>query len=133
MKNGVKITETKFYTTPNRVIVCELKCDMQLLNHPSFYYINDRMWKRKFPRVNFRGEFTVKAKARCHSTDTYDERRGKMIAESRAKTKMFSIAERIYKECSRELHKVFMTCTMSKNACAEARDKEEIHVKELCV
>lgn len=133
MKNGVKITETKFYTTPNGVVICELECDMQLYKHPSYYYINDRMWKPKFPKVNYKGEFTVRAKARCHSTDTYDERRGKMIAESRAKAKMFGIAERVYEECSKALYKVSVTCATSKAACAEARDGEETHVKELCV
>lgn len=45
------------------------------------------MKNRVMINVSYDGEFTVKAKARCNNTDTFDEKKGKMIAESRAKAK----------------------------------------------
>lgn len=134
MRNGVMIVNTKFNVdAENKVVVCELKCDLQLEKHPAWLVINPSMWEKKFPDIGFDGGFTVKAKARCNSIDTFDEKKGKMIAESRAKAKMFSVASRVWKSCAEALHIAAVKCGLTSGACSEAENIEENHVKELAV
>lgn len=134
MRNRVMITDTKFHVdAENKVVICELKVDMQMHKHPAWIAIDSTMWKKKFPNVSYDGEFTVKAKARCNNTDTFDEKKGKMIAESRAKAKMFSIAQRVWGECYKALACYAAECSRSIQACFEAKRIEENHVKELSV
>lgn len=134
MRNRVMITDTKFHVdAESKVVICELKVDMQIHKHPAWIAINGIMWKKKFPNVSYDGEFTVKAKARCNNTDTFDEKKGKMIAESRAKAKMFSIAQRVWGECYKALIRYAAECSWSTQACFEAKRIEENHAKELSV
>lgn len=134
MKNRVLITDTKFHVdTENKVVVCELKVDMQIYKNPAYYAINGNMWRKKLPHVNWDGQFTVRAKARCNASDTFDETVGKRIAESRAKAKMFSIAQRVWGECYKVLTCYAAECSRSIQACLEAKRIEENHVKELSV
>ena len=134
MRNRVKIVNTKFNVdAENKVVVCELECDLQLEKHPAWMMINPSMWEKKFPDIGFDGEYTVKAKARCNNIDTFDEKKGKMIAESRAKAKMFSVASRVWKSCAEALHIAAAKCVFTSNACSEAENIEENHVKELAV
>lgn len=131
MKNRVLITGTKFHVdTENKVVVCELKCDLQMSRHPAWIALGKEMWKKKFPNVNW-GMFTVKAKARCNDIDTFNERKGKMIAESRAKAKMFNIASRVWKECYNKFAHYAIECSGSAEAYLAAKRIEENHVKEL--
>lgn len=128
------IVNTKFNVdAENKVVVCELECDLQLEKHPAWLVINPSMWGKKFPDIGYDGEFTVKAKARCNSQDTFDEKKGKMIAESRAKAKMFSVASRVWKSCTEALHIAAAKCGITSDACSEAENIEENHVKELAV
>lgn len=132
MKNRVLITGTKFHVdTENKVVVCELKVDMQIHKHPAWIAINSTMWKKKFPNVSCDGEFTVKAKARCNNTDTFDEKKGKRIAESRAKAKMFNIAWKVWRECEDALVDMAQECQKTSQACVTAMDIELNHVLEL--
>lgn len=134
MRNRVKIVNTKFNVdAENKVVVCELECDLQLEKHPAWLVINPSMWEKKFPNIGFDGKFTVKAKARCNNIDTFDEKKGKMIAESRAKAKMFRIAGRLYLCCKRALEGASDSCLTTASACADAVVIEENHVKELAV
>lgn len=131
MRNRVKIIESKFHLdTENKVVVCELKCDMQMEKHPAWYVICNDMWDSKFPKVKG-GVFTVKAVARCNSTDIFNVETGKRIAESRAKAKMFNISSRIYELCSDALTKFANECTKSAVACEQAMMVENNHVLEL--
>lgn len=132
MRNRVMITDTKFYVdTENKVVVCELKVDMQMHKHPAWIAIDNTMWKKKFPNVSYDGEFTVKAKARCNNTDTFDETVGKRIAESRAKAKMFKIASRVWATCREALTDMAGRCHVSSVACDHAEMVENNHVLEL--
>lgn len=132
MRNRVRITETKFHVdTTNKVVVCELECDMQMHKHPAWPIIDSTMWKKKFPNVSYDGEFTVKAKARCNASDTFDETIGKRIAESRAKTKMFKTASKVWRLCSEELSKLSKQCALSAASCIDSMFIEHKHVKEL--
>lgn len=134
MRNRVMITDTKFHVdAENKVVVCELKCDLQMPKHPSWIVLQDDMYRRKFPNVGYSGEFTVKAKARCNNIDTFDEKKGKMIAESRAKAKMFNIAWRVWRECEDALADLAQECQKTSQACVKAMDIELNHVRELSV
>lgn len=134
MRNRVMITDTKFHVdAENKVVICELKVDMQMHKHPAWIAIDSTMWKKKFPNVSYDGEFTVKAKARCNNTDTFDEKKGKMIAESRAKAKMFNIAWRVWRECEDALADLAQECQKTSQACVKAMDIELNHVRELSV
>lgn len=96
MKTKVK-TESKFIVKPeNKVVVCNMKVDMQLMNSECWNHIDCDWWATKAPKVNHFGEFTVTAIARCNSEDTFDEATGKKIAESRAKAKAFKTAKNVW-------------------------------------
>lgn len=126
------ITDTTYKVDKeNKVVICELKCDLQLEKHPAWLVISPSMWKKKFPNISWDSAFTVRAKARCNNLDTFDEKKGKMIAESRAKLKMYSIAERLYSCVSDTLEDLDRKVVNSIAACATEKQCEEMHIKEL--
>ena len=132
MKNRIHVAKTTFHVDEiNKVVICSLECDMQMCKHPAWISINDNAWRKKFPNVNYDGEFTVKAKARCNATDTFDVEKGKRLAESRAKAKMFSVAERVWQEIAQYLGNMVHECVKTAKACTLAKDIESNHVKEL--
>lgn len=131
MRNRVLIEKSNFHVDEaNKVVVCTLECDMQLDKHPAWNAIDYKMFK-SIPYVNWHGKFIVKAKARCNATDTFDVETGRMIAESRAKAKMFNISSRVYKLCSDALTKLAKECSNSSVACEKAMMIENDHVLEL--
>lgn len=132
MKNRVLITGTKFHVdTENKVVICELKVDMQMYKNPAYCVVSGNMWRKKFPYVSWDGQFTVRAKARCNASDTFDETVGKRIAESRAKAKMFNIAWKVWRECEDALVDMAQECQKTSQACVTAMDIENNHVLEL--
>ena len=131
MRNRVLIEKSNFHVDEvNKVVVCTLECDMQLHKHPAWYAIYYKMFK-SVPYVSRDGKFIVKAKARCNTTDTFNVGTGRMIAESRAKVKMFNISSRVYKLCSDALTKLAKECSNSSVACEQAMMIENDHVLEL--
>lgn len=131
MRNRVLIEKSTFHVDEaNKVVVCTLECDMQLHKHPAWNAIDCEMFK-SFPYVSWGGKFIVKAKARCNATDTFSVETGRMIAESRAKAKMFNISSRVYKLCSDALTKLAKECSNSSVACEQAMMIENDHVLEL--
>lgn len=132
MKNRVRVLESVYkIDEKNKVVVCELKVDMQMSKHPAYYEFRGDMWKKRFPHVGWDGQFTVRAKARCNASDTFDETIGKRIAESRAKAKMFAIAGKVWLECSTVLLKASEECSKTMMACLDERSMEIKHVREL--
>lgn len=132
MKNRIHVTKTTFHVDEvNKVVICSLECDMQMHKHPAYYCFTDEAFKKKMPLVKNSGEFTVRAKARCNATDTFDVEKGKRLAESRAKAKMFSVAERVWQEVGQYLGKMANECARIAQACTLAKDIEGNHVEEL--
>lgn len=132
MKNRVRIIESTYHVDEkNKVVVCELKADIQTNKHPAYYEIRSDMWKKKFPNIGWDGQFIVRAKARCNASDTFDETIGKRIAESRAKAKMFYIAGKVWLECSTALLKASQECYKTMMACLDECSIEIKHVEEL--
>lgn len=135
MRNRVKIVDTKFYVdSKNGVVTCVLKCDMQMDKHHKIWKgVSAEVWKKKFPSVDWYGGFTVKAKAKCNYSDTFDEVKGKRIAESRAKVKMYKVAHRVWTMCEDYFNECANTCHDLSIACYNATRNEEYHVDELTI
>lgn len=132
MKNRIHVTKTTFRVDEvNKVVICSLECDMQMYKHPAYGCFTDMAFDKRMPFVKWNGEFTVRAKARCNATDTFDVEKGKRLAESRAKAKMFSVAERVWQEVEQYLAKMANECARTALACTLAKDIEGNHVKEL--
>lgn len=131
MRTRVKITKANYIVNPEKkVVVCVLECDMQLWKHPAWDNIYPNIWAN-LPLVDCRGQFKVRAIARCNEEDSFDEETGKRIAESRAKGKAFTTAGKVYKE----IEKHFLNCAALVNETAEACEQtvkvEEAHVELL--
>lgn len=130
MRNRVKVEANYIIKPEKKVVVCVLKCDMQLEKHPAWRDIYSNMWA-KLPIVGEYGEFKVKAIAKCSEEDTFDIETGKRIAESRAKSKAFATAAKVY----REIEKYFLNCAAlvneSMEACEQTVKVEEAHVESL--
>lgn len=131
MRNRVKITKANYVVNPEKkVVVCVLECDMQLHKHPAWNDIYPNMWAN-LPLVDYNGTFKVRAIARCNEEDSFDEKAGKRIAESRAKGKAFATAAKVYKE----IEKYFLNCAALVNesveACEQTVKVEEAHVELL--
>lgn len=132
MKNGITIVKTKFFVNPEqKVVICELNCSMQIHKHPANYSIPMGWWDKQFPNINYCGDFTVKAKARCNDSDDFNEEIGKHIAESRAKYKMFRIAGRIWNICNSNLKRMANECSKSAKKCIYAQEEEKVHIQDL--
>ncbi len=131
MKTKIK-TEPKFIVKPeDKVVVCKMKVDMQLIDSECWPYIGAAWYGNKALKVNQFGEFTVKAIARCNSEDTFDEVIGKRIAESRAKVKAFKIAKNVWGCIAKDLsNKAKIAEKMAKN-CTIVEEVEVRHITEL--
>ena len=131
MRNKIFIEASNFHVDKeNGVVVCTITCNMQLYKHPAYNSMDGTLLS-KIPCVGGFGRFHVKAKARCNSVDTFNEKTGKRIAESRAKIKMFAISNRVYRLCADSLRKLAVECDNSAKACTEAMLTEDNHVLEL--
>lgn len=132
MKNRVHVLNATYYIDEvNKVVVCKLKCDMQMFRHPAYYYFTKDDYEKRFPLVSGKGIFNVVAKARCNATDTFDVEKGKRLAESRAKAKMLHVAERVWATIAKAIAVKAEDCIKTANACLKAKNVELNHVREL--
>lgn len=132
MKNRVHVIDATYYIDEvNKVVVCKLKCDMQMFKHPAYYYISRDDYKKRFPLVSGEGTFNVVAKAKCNATDTFNVEKGKRLAESRAKAKMLHVAERVWATIAKAIAVKAEDCIKTANACLKAKNIELNHVREL--
>lgn len=132
MRNRIKIVESSFVVdSDNKIVVCNLKFDIQFDKASCERYLFPEMWMSKFPELYWAKPITVRAKARCHSSDTFDEKIGMRIAESRAKTKMYKIALRAWKLCEEKLREACIECADMAQACEDAYLIEKNHVLKL--
>lgn len=131
MRTRVRTTSEFIVKPENKVVVCHMKVNMQLFDSGCWVQIDPAWWATKAPMVNDFGEFTVTAKARCNSDDTFDEATGKKIAESRAKAKAFKTAKNVW-GCifTGLMTQANMAGAMSKH-CEAVEEIEIKHVKKL--
>lgn len=105
MKTKLEFFNIKYNVYQEKVIVCTISCDTSIMKIP---YIMDIYLEKVMPKLsmcNRAGIFTISAKSRCHKDDTWNEIKGKRIAESKAKKKAFKIALRIWCLITKELNK----------------------------
>ena len=130
MKNRVLIVKEQFHVDEkNKTVVCTLNCNVQEYKHVDVSYMCGNMYEKS--GVSFTGHFTVKAKARCNASDTFDEVVGKRIAESRAKAKAYKVAARFWKNSANVFKGVIASCEYAEKACLKALEVENKHVEEL--
>ena len=131
MKTKV-VTDPKFIVKPeNKVVICNMRVDMKLMDSEFWPVVRGQWWIIKAPKVNDFGEFVVTAKARCNSADTFDETVGKRIAESRAKAKAFKIAKNVWNCIAKELYNNSKLAEERAKNCKRVEEVELKHVKEL--
>lgn len=132
MKNGIKIKKIDYIVnSEEKIVVCLMKCEIRWDNGSPYVYIAPYMWQKSLPHINRAGEFTVKAIARCNNLDTFDEKTGKRIAESRAKKKVFSTAAKFYLKLG-EFYLKYITITSNvAKACLQAEEVEDSHIQAL--
>lgn len=131
MKTKV-VTEPKFIVKPeNKVVICNMRVDMKLMDSELWPVIRGQWWITKAPKVNDFGGFVVTAKARCNSVDTFDETVGKRIAESRAKAKAFKIAKNVWDCIVEGLYNSTKVAEERAKNCKIVEEVELKHVKEL--
>lgn len=112
MKTSIKEVESKYFIDEqNGVTVCVISGYTYLLGEYE--------------------EFKVKGISRCHEDDTYDETRGCRLAESRAKLKMFKLAEKRADKIYKELSKMASEMGAIKSANIACQRKEEEHLSVL--
>lgn len=131
MKTKLRTNSEFIVKSENKVVVCNMKASMQLLDSNLWNYIDSDWWATKAPMVNGCGEFTVTAKARGNPNDTFDEVTGKRIAESKAKTKAFKIAKNVWSCIAKSLTKKADIANIMAKICAAMEEIESNHVKEL--
>lgn len=132
MRSNLRIEKIDYRVNEEgRTVACTLTCNMQLRKHPAFDMYFFYQWKKKMPKVNYYGEFTVSATAKCNEEDVFDVEVGKRIAESRAKQKAFGIARKVYVEVFNEVVAAVGLIRLSIDACTNAFEVEQKHIEEL--
>lgn len=70
--------------------------------------------------------------AKCSEEDTFDEIKGKRIAESRAKTRIYKEAEKLYRGNIKQIIKINTECINRIEFCRYLYEKEKEHIHKLC-
>lgn len=132
MRNRVHVIKSEYKVIPDKgIVVCILECTTGVANTDIWSHTQTIWWDKRLPNVNYRGDFTVRAKAICSKDDKFDEVIGKRIAESRAKAKAYRTAYKFWSICAKNISNMVKFCDSTASACAAAFIKEAEHVKEL--
>lgn len=132
MKTNV-VTDSKFIVKPeDGIVVCIMDAVINLDALQKIYYVVDTpWWKKKAPMVDTLGRVRVVAKAKCGPKDTFDEALGKKIAESRAKQKVFKIANNVWSSILDKLNIEVSIAQMMAENTKEMCKIEKKHTSEL--
>lgn len=126
MKTHVLITKRDFKVDEvNRVVICTIHFGLQ------FHKLSNDLYMTLRSALGYQENFKVKAIAKCNIKDLFDETRGKHIAETRAKAKMYKLASELYNEAATELKEFCNNCLDLAESCAYVQQAEENHIKEL--
>lgn len=125
---------TYFINPEEGIVVCSIKTLGRIWNYPNLS-IRDNLKRRLKEKFNIRlldeGK-TFKAVARLHKEDTWDEVKGKRIAESKCKRKIYDFYSRLYidmfNEIVRSNIKVLNRHIDNLDYCA---DREAKHLEKL--
>lgn len=93
MKNRCKVLKTTYKVDENnKTVVCIINWDMQVHKSPIPYWI---FTEAKCNEALMIGNTSVGI-SKCHPDDTFDVVKGKRIAESKAKAKMYRKAAKVW-------------------------------------
>lgn len=108
------------------VVVCIIKCRLRRLDRLRWYdaCLND------FFNGEY-NEFVFTGVAKCHKDDTFDEQKGKYIAESKAKCKMYSNAEALLKKAFEKLRGLTDDVVAHINLYNAYKDRELAHIDDV--
>lgn len=98
---------TYFINPEEGIIVCSIKTFGRIWNYPNLTLNGGlgRRLKKKFNFHLFDEGKTFTAVARLHKEDTWDEVKGKRIAESKCKRKIYDFYSRLYIDMFNEIVK----------------------------
>ena len=128
MKNRCKVLKTTYKVDEtNKTVVCIVKWDMQPEKSSVPFWV--------FTEAKCSNALTTNTSvgiSKCHPDDTFDLVKGKHIAESKAKAKMYRTAAKTYLKAMQYLDKTWITDLFNrKQACARAYFGEMDHIEEL--
>ena len=129
MRTRVQIVKRNFHVNKEKSVVT---CVITTWNSPNTSledYIDGYSYATKDRRVQCRHTFVATAK--CSPLDTFDENKGKRIAESRAKVKAFKYYMNVYTKISQVLNNVSVDILNLALACRYASETELKHIEEL--
>ena len=128
MKNRCKVLKTTYKVDEaNKTVVCIVKWDMQAEKSPIPYWL---FTEAKCTAALM--ENTSVGISKCHPDDTFDIIKGKHIAESKAKAKMYRTAAKAYLKSMQYLDKTWINDLFHrKDACIKAYFGEMDHIEEL--
>ena len=129
MKTKVQIVERKFHINREKNIVTCIITTWVSPKNSLGEYIDGYSYATKDHRVQCRHTFVATAK--CSPLDTFDENKGKRIAESRAKVKAFKYYMNVYTKISQALNSVSVEILNTALACRYAGETELKHIEEL--
>jgi len=107
------------------VVVCIMKVQRRIMDRNRWY---DTYIDRFF---NTSKDFTYVGVAKCHKDDTFDEQKGKYIAESKAKCKMYSDVEVVLKRAFNELRSLTDDVVAHINLYNAYKDRELAHIDDV--
>lgn len=106
-------------------VVCIIKVQRRIMDRNRWY---DTYIDRFFDSSR---DFTYVGVAKCHKDDTFDEQKGKYIAESKAKCKMYSDVEIVLKRAFEELRGYTDDVIAHINLYNAYKDRELAHIDDV--
>ena len=107
------------------VVVCIMKVQRRIMDRNRWY---DTYIDRFFDSSR---DFNYVGVAKCHKDDTFDEQKGKYIAESKSKCKMYSDAEIVLKRAFNELRGYTDDVVAHINLYNAYKDRELAHIDDV--
>lgn len=128
MKNRCKVLKTTYKVDEvNKTVVCIINWDMQSEKSTVPFWVYTEAKCNAALMDN-----TSVGISKCHPDDEFDIVKGKHIAESKAKSKMYKTAAKVYLRARRYLEKTWITDLFHREqACARAYFGEIYHIEEL--
>lgn len=131
----IESQEYKYKVIPEKgLVICE--CTVKLDWYKLPYNIWEHIALKTLEKYNKSlgtswPEFKIRAIAKTHPSDTFDEKTGKRIAKSKVNIKLYRMLEHCVKLMADELYKTAYFATRYKESIYELRLRELDHLKEL--
>lgn len=109
-----------------RTVVCIIKVRLRRMDRNRWY---DACLQEFFNSEY--DEFAFVGVAKCHKDDTLDEQKGKYIAESKAKCKLYSSAETLLKKSFDKLRNLTDDVVAHINLYNAYKDRELAHIDDV--